>query len=283
MTDPEMAHDYREWSKDELIREIELLRKQKTYGLVWEKDRTKEVFDYFINWAGDKTQEQFEGAEGKFPVLKEVKKNDIVSDEHEPHNVLIEGDNFHALAALNFTHAKSIDVIYIDPPYNTGNNDFKYNDRYVDKEDAYRHSKWLSFMEKRLKLARNLLKDNGLLFISIDENEMAQLKILCDEIFNEANFRNMMVMSRVKKNIMERKLVKSLNSGHGILLFYARSPKGLIVVPTKAQEKGERWHAFDAPGIRPTMEYEIFGRKPPKGRHWMYEETRARELIRNGF
>jgi adenine-specific DNA-methyltransferase len=179
--------NYDEWSKKELIKEIDALRKQKTYGLVWEKDKTIEKFDYFINWAGDKTKEVFKEA-NMFPVLKEVKSKDITTDKTDDYNILIEGDNYHSLATLNFTHNKAIDVIYIDPPYNTGNKDFKYNDHYVDKEDGYRHSKWLSFMEKRLKLARNLLKDTGVIFISIDDNEQAQLKILCDEVFGEDNF-----------------------------------------------------------------------------------------------
>ena len=80
-----------------------------------------------------------------------------------------------------------MDVIYIDPPYNTGNKDFKYNDRFVDREDSYRHSKWLSFMHKRLRLAKRLLADTGVIFISIDDNEQAQLKLLCDEVFGEQN------------------------------------------------------------------------------------------------
>ena len=105
-----------------------------------------------------------------------------------PNHTLIEGDNLHALTVLNYTHAGAIDVIYIDPPYNTGNKDFKYNDRFIDREDGYRHSKWLSFMDKRLRLAKNLLKDSGVIFISIDDNEQAQLKLLCDEIFGEENF-----------------------------------------------------------------------------------------------
>ncbi len=104
-----------------------------------------------------------------------------------PDHTLIEGDNLHALTALSFTHEGRIDVIYIDPPYNTGNNDFKYNDSFVDREDSYRHSKWLSFMHKRLLIARRLLADTGVIFISIDDNEQAQLKLLCDEVFGEGN------------------------------------------------------------------------------------------------
>src|SRR3989344_4159755 len=148
--------DFSEWTKDELIKEVNALRKQKTYGLVWEKDKTQESFDYYINWDGVKNEEKFPEAEHKFPVLKELKDKEIITEKDKDFNLLIEGDNYHALATLNFTHAKSVDVIYIDPPYNTGNKDFKYNDQFVDREDGYRHSKWLSFMEKRLKLAREL-------------------------------------------------------------------------------------------------------------------------------
>jgi adenine-specific DNA-methyltransferase len=260
---------YTDWSKEDLIRRIWALEKRKKYGLVWDEERTKEKFEA--------------NAEGKLPVLKGVKTKEIKTDADKPTHILVEGDNYHALSVLSYTHEKSIDIIYIDPPYNTGNKDFLYNDSYVDREDAYRHSKWLSFMSKRLRLARNLLKPGGLMFVSIDDNEMAQLKLLCDEIFGENNFRNSMVMSRVKKNIKERSLVKSLNVGYGAVFFYAKSDKALINIPTKYQPKKERWHAFDAPGIRSTMEYKLFGHKPPKGRHWMYEEGRAKELIKKGL
>lgn len=105
-----------------------------------------------------------------------------------PNHILIEGDNLHALTALTFTHEGKVDVMYFDPPYNTENKDFIYNDEYVDKEDAFRHSKWLSFMHKRLEIAKRLLSDKGVVFISIDDNEQAQLKLLCDDVFGENNF-----------------------------------------------------------------------------------------------
>src|SRR3989338_305938 len=152
--------------KIEVSRLKKELKKKKKYGLVWE-EKPEEVIDM---------------CKKKLPVLKEVKNKEIITDKNKPMNLLIEGDNYHALSVLNYTHAKKVDVIYIDPPYNTGNKDFIFNDRFVDKEDGYRHSKWLSFMEKRLKLAKNLLKDTGVIFISIDDNEFSQLKILCDEI-----------------------------------------------------------------------------------------------------
>ena len=117
------------------------------------------------------------------------KKPPHLSDAPDaPNHILIEGDNLEALTALSYTHEGKIDVIYIDPPYNTGNKDFVYNDAYVDTEDAYRHSKWLSFMNKRLRIAKRLLSDNGVIFISIDDNEQANLKLLCDEVFGERNF-----------------------------------------------------------------------------------------------
>src|SRR5205085_6778791 len=122
------------------------------------------------------------------PVLKEVRDKAIVNGEDCPNHILIEGDNLHALTALTFTHEGKIDVIYIDPPYNTANKDFKYNDTFVDKEDSFRHSKWLTFMNKRLSIAKRLMSDRGVVFINIDDNEQAQLKLLCDEIFNENNF-----------------------------------------------------------------------------------------------
>jgi adenine-specific DNA-methyltransferase len=119
--------------------------------------------------------------------------------EVAPNHILIEGDNLHALTALSFTHEGKIDVIYIDPPYNTGNKDFKYNDSFVDREDTYRHSKWLSFMHKRLQISKKLLSDKGVIFISIDDNEQAQLKILCDEIFGEKDFIGVLIWEKKKK------------------------------------------------------------------------------------
>lgn len=156
--------------KSELLK---LLRSQKKYGLVWE----------------DKPEDAELRMVDEMPVLEEVPERAIVCDAPDaPNHILIEGDNLEALTALTYTHTGKIDVIYIDPPYNTGNKDFVYNDSFVDRENGYRHSMWLSFMNKRLKIAKNLLSEKGVIFISIDDNEQAQLKILCDEIFGLENF-----------------------------------------------------------------------------------------------
>ncbi len=155
---------------------LELIHGHKKYGLVWE----------------DKPEDIEEQLREDLPVL--VERNDdkvhpIISDNPDaPNHLIIEGDNLAALTELSYTHAGKIDVIYIDPPYNTGNKDFVYNDNYVDKEDSYRHSKWLSFIAKRMRIAKQLLSERGVVFISIDDNEQANLKLLCDEIFGENNF-----------------------------------------------------------------------------------------------
>jgi len=131
----------------------------------------------------DKTEDVVEQSKIKVPVLKEVLKNRLDLDEKFPNNIMIEGDNYLALSVLNYTHKKNIDLIYIDPPYNTGAKNWKYNNDYVDKDDEYRHSKWLSFMRHRLNLAKNLLKDDGVLVCAIDENEQAHLSVLLEQIF----------------------------------------------------------------------------------------------------
>lgn len=200
--------NFANFSRDDLIREIKKLKKRKKYGIVWDEEKTKEKFE--------------KSAEGNLPVLKEIENKEIKSKTEEPTNILIEGDNYHAVSVLNYTHQKSIDVIYIDPPYNTGNGDtFRYNDKIVDKEDAYRHSKWLSFMAKRLRLARNLLTKYGIILISINENEFAQLKLLCDEIFGESNFiENLIWVKNSTKNDS-----RDFATVHEYVLVYARDLK----------------------------------------------------------
>ena len=198
-------HQIEGLSNDEKSALIELLKTHKKYGLVWE----------------DKPEDVEERLREELPVLTEVKERAIISDDPAaPNHILIEGDNLEALTALSYTHAGKIDVIYIDPPYNTGNKDFVYNDSFVDSEDSFRHSKWLSFMAKRLKIAKQLLSDKGVIFISIDDNEQAQLKMLCDEVFGERNF--------VENIIWQKKFSRSndatyFSSMHDHILCYAKS------------------------------------------------------------
>ena len=177
------ATDYKNYSKEQLLALIQNADAKKHYGLVWEEDKVPEKV--------------VKDCEEKVAIVKEIKKQHIISGAGLPENILIEGDNYHALKVLQGTHKAAVDLIYIDPPYNTGKkDDFMYNDKYVDIDDSYRHSKWLSFMHKRLTLAANLLSKKGAIFISIDDTEIAQLKILCNQIFGEDNF----VAQFIRKN-----------------------------------------------------------------------------------
>ena len=155
----------------ELESEIKQLKSAKTYGLIWE----------------DKPEDVILQCRDNVPVLREVKNKKIVADSALPINLLIEGDNYHSLSVLNYTHRGQFDVIYADPPYNTGNKSWRYNNDYIEKEDEFRHSKWLSYMNKRVRLAKNLLSDSGILIFAIDDYEAHTLRLLLDEIMGEDN------------------------------------------------------------------------------------------------
>ena len=148
---------------------------------------------YGLHWLD--VPEAFEDdVENKLPILKEEKNKAIVNDDGKPTHILIEGDNYHALTCLNYTHKEKVDVIYIDPPYNTGSDGFKYKDKrfinkypdgkLIKKDNPLRHSAWISFMNKRIEIAKNLLSDNGVLICSISEEELANLILLFNEHFN---------------------------------------------------------------------------------------------------
>ena len=177
---------------------------KKKYGLIWEEHEERV----------DKELET------KIPVFEEIKDKEIVSNPKDKFNFLLEGDNLHSLYLLKKTHLGKIDVIYIDPPYNTGNKDFMYNDRFVDVEDGYRHSKWLSFMENRLKIAKDLLCKDGIIFISIDENETAQLKMLCDNLFGEINFVS--CLPRITKK-SGKQHSGNVSKNHDYVLIYCKN------------------------------------------------------------
>ncbi len=192
-----MGNDYSKLSKEELLKIIDKLKSRKKYGLIWDEEHTKEQFE--------------KAAENALPVLKEVKGKEVKTNPAKPINIFIEGDNYHALSVLNYTHQGKVDVIYIDPPYNTGGaKEWKFNDRWIDKNDTYRHSKWLSFMSKRLRLCKNLLSKSGMLMISIDDNEYAQLRLLCDEIFGDNQFVGSLVWEKKKKGSYLDKFITNI-------------------------------------------------------------------------
>jgi len=275
--------NYDNWSKEELVKEIQKLEKRKKYGIVWEEEKEPEKVVTLCK--------------EKLPVLIEDKRKEIETDKDKPVNILIEGDNYHALSVLNYTHKGRIDVIYIDPPYNTGNKDFVFNDKYIDLEDSYRHSKWISFMAKRLRLVKNLLKDTGVIFISIDDNEIAQLKLLCDEIFYENNFLSSVVWQKTFSPINLR---KNISNNHDFILVYAKNINYLnLNLLERSEEQNNRyknpdndprgpWTAggLDVGPLVPEKVYPIYNPYtkskilPPKGYCWRYTKERLEELIK---
>lgn len=192
---------------------------EKKYGIVWEEhieEITKEI----------KT---------KIPVFKEIKDRKInMNSNIDNYNFILEGDNLYSLHLLNKTHHGKIDVIYIDPPYNTGKKagSFRYNDKLVLKDDSYIHSKWLSFMNSRLKVANNLLNDNGVIFVHIDENEYAQIKLLLDEIFGaDAFVENIIWNKRVPKND------KGIGAIHEYILVYTKNSKNKFMIEKESLDE----------------------------------------------
>ncbi|MBP5278948.1 MAG: site-specific DNA-methyltransferase, partial [Erysipelotrichaceae bacterium] len=183
---------------------IEQLKKN-TYGLSWSEEGRKERI--------------VEECERDLPVLRLDQSKTI--DNGGLNNILIEGDNYHSLKALNLLNKESVDVIYIDPPYNAKNYTFMYRDSFVNY-DGTRHDRWLSFMDKRLRLAHSLLKEDGVMFISIDESELANLKLLCNQIFEEENFLVTMV---IMNSLTGTQSSADFAQQHSYCLAYRKSDK----------------------------------------------------------
>jgi adenine-specific DNA-methyltransferase len=262
-----MSKPLEERSREELLEHIARIEGQKKYGLVWDVEHTSEHIDSVK------------------PVLIEVTENRIHASDSEPEHILIEGDNYHALMALRDTHAKKVNLIYIDPPYNRGatESDFRYNDTYVDKKDEFRHSKWLSFMAKRLMVAKDLLEENGVIFVSIDDNELSQLKLLMDELFGEENYRNTIVIKRGAKNVQAQfETIDKLYSGYEYVLFYSMNPGQRFPKLMKKLEKPKPggWNNHWRGTNRPTMRYELFGITPKTGQ-WRWSRERSLRAAEN--
>lgn len=282
-----MSKSLDDYTRDELLEVIKGLKARKKFGLVWE----------------DKPENVATMCAEHLPVLFEATDKAILEAPDSLTHILIEGDNYHSLSVLNYTHAGQIDLIAIDPPYNTGTKDFIYNDQFVDKDDTFRHSKWLSFMEKRLRLAKNLLSDAGVIVMNIDENEFAQLKLLSDQIFGESNYV-MDVIWNSRKSVSNDAII-SLNHNH--TLIYAKSisavrdlnKKGLRFKLSTQEHKFDNpdndprgsWAAdpFDAPGIRPNLTFPITNPNngtvymPPNGRCWRTSEEEYLKFLAEGM
>lgn len=272
---------YDHLDKDALIRLLDRRDAERQLGLVWERDEldadTAENDDYVA----------------------------LELDEKHSHgeapwdNLIIEGDNYDALRALRASHAGRIRCIYIDPPYNTGNRDFVYNDRFVDKTHRFRHSLWLEFMYKRLVLARELLADDGVIFVSIDDNELFRLGMLMDRVFGETNFIANVIWQKVYS---PKNTAKHFSDDHEYVVVFARDKNQWQPNPvprsenqTKAYKNPDndsrgRWKPSDlsARNFYGAGTYPITcpsGRRlegPPSGMYWRVSEDKFGELNADG-
>jgi adenine-specific DNA-methyltransferase len=273
-----MADNYDDYSKDQLLRLLRERDRRPNFGLVWERDEIEH--DLSVN--------------NDFVALDW--DADLSCGDGPQDNLIIEGDNFDALRALRMTHAGRVKCIYIDPPYNTGNRDFIYNDSFIDKDDNYRHSKWLEFMFRRLELAKELLTEDGVIFVSIDDNEVFHLGLLMEQVFGEAS----KVATCIWQKRYSRENRGSIGDAHEYLLIYAinhelfkggrnKLPLGekqLSVYKNPNKDPNGLWRAvaLSAQGFRPNQMYEIetpSGKRhrPPEGSCWKVIESQYRKLL----
>ena len=264
--------------------EIESELNAKKYGLVWEDH--EEAVDVKM--------------QTHIPVFTEETDKEISTDENDIYNFILEGDNLHSLRLLEKTHQGKIDVIYIDPPYNTGNKDFRYDDTYVGKEDGYFHSKWLSFLEKRLRIASALLSNKGIIFISINDIEQANLQLLCNEIFGSENYIGTFIWKN-RKAIDSRNKTHFSNNHEYVLTFAKKIENAVLLGKEASKEKYSNpdndprgiWLSCSMLGLanaqqRPNLHYDLtnpetgitYSCNPNTG--WRYSKETMEQKIREG-
>ena len=250
----------------------------KKYGLVFEEHREEidEVLDTHT------------------PVLTE--DADLFIDHGGQMNFLLEGDNLAALKLLEKTHRGNIDLIFIDPPYNTRNGDFGYDDSRVDLTDTFRHSKWVSFMSERLLVARRLLKNDGVIFIAIDDNEQAALKLLCDQLFGEENFLASIIWQH---SIQPKGYSGTFSVHHNYILCYQKTAQFVLNSLPRTDEDNKayanpdndprgRWRSGDVRNAiyRPNLNYDIISPSgnviKPCANGWRWSKETVEEKIKSG-
>ena len=250
----------------------------KKYGLVFEEHREEidEVLDTHT------------------PVLTE--DADLFIDHGGQMNFLLEGDNLAALKLLEKTHRGNIDLIFIDPPYNTRNGDFGYDDSRVDLTDTFRHSKWVSFMSERLLVARRLLKNDGVIFIAIDDNEQAALKLLCDQLFGEENFLASIIWQH---SIQPKGYSGTFSVHHNYILCYKKTAQFVLNSLPRTDEDNKayanpdndprgRWRSGDVRNAlyRPNLIYDIISPSgnviKPCANGWRWSKETVEEKIKSG-
>lgn len=276
-----MSTKYDHLERDALIRLLQRRDAERQLGLVWERDEIEAdaaLNDDYVALALDAGLSHGDAPWG---------------------NLIIEGDNYDALRALRMTHKGAIRCIYIDPPYNTGNRDFVYNDRFVDKTHRFRHSLWLEFMYRRLQLAKELLADDGVIFVSIDDNELFRLGMLMDRVFGEDNFIANVIWQKVYS---PKNTAQHFSDDHEYVMVFARNRQQWLPNPLPRNAEQDRayknpdndprgpWKAGDmsarnyyGEGTYPVESPS--GRRietPPSGRYWVISEDKFKAFDKDG-
>lgn len=277
---------YDHLDRNALIRLLQRRDAERQLGLVWERD--------------EHSGGELEADQALNDDYVALSLDAALSHGEAPwRNLIIEGDNFDALRALKMSHKEGIRCIYIDPPYNTGNRDFVYNDRFVDKTHRFRHSLWLEFMYRRLTLAKELLAEDGVIFVSIDDNEVFRLGMLMDRIFGEANFVANVIWQKV---FSPKGTAQHFSDDHEYLVVYARDKskwRPNLLPRTASQDKAYKnpdndprgaWTSGDlsARNYYSKGTYSIIGPTgrvisgPPAGMYWRFSEEKFKQLDADG-
>jgi adenine-specific DNA-methyltransferase len=267
---------------------------------------------YVLNWAGK--SEAFKVLQAPTTKTLVPAKDESVNFDDTEH-IFIEGENLEVLKVLQKSYFGKVKMIYIDPPYNTGNDSFIYPDKFSEtkkeyekrvgdkdeegymtkdgmfkknsKENGQFHSNWLNMIMPRLYLAKNLLSQNGAIYVSIDDNEYHNLKMIMNEIFGEENFRNVFTVRRYDKNLNKQFIkqgLKTFNTGFEYILCYSKS-ESFAFNPVYKESSADRkkngyWKGFWNDADRPTMRYDILGFTPKSGQ-WKWKKETAIEAVAN--
>ena len=233
----------------------------------------------------------------------EVEKEEQVGNSE---NLVMRGECRSACAYLKEQGIK-VDLVYIDPPFASEadyakNIYIRKNPKLGDKikkaeeelefdelkgfeetmyGDIWQKEDYLNWMYENLVAIKSIMKKEAFIFVHLDWHIGHYVKILLDEVFGEDNYRNSIIVKRTKKNIRERDYVKSLNVASDSIFLYSKDFETSFYPPTKKEEKGERWHSFEAAGFRNGMDYELFGHKPSPNNHWRWQKERALKAVEN--
>ena len=313
----EINKDSLDVKKEKIEKLKELMPEVFTESNKLDVDKLKKTLGEFVNDENERYVLNWAGKNESFKVLQTQTTATLAPDKEESinfdttENIFIEGENLEVLKVLQKSYHNKIKMIYIDPPYNTGNDSFIYPDKFEEsksdylkrigekdeegfllkeglfrknsKENGQYHSNWLSMIYPRLFLARNLLKDDGVIFVSIDDNEVHNLRMVMNEIFGEENFRNAIVIKRGAKSVqMQFETVDKLGSGYETLLMYSKNSNYRFPrIEKQLKEKklgswNNHWRGTD----RPSMRYKIFNIKPESGQ-WRWGKERSLQAIHN--